>query len=100
MRFVILAVTVVLAACSSYKLAYGQVKSAMTDAGLSERNSACMAERMTDRLTLSQLQKLKGLRGEKRSLGDYVAAVRRVGDAEALTVTASSAALCGTGLAR
>ena len=94
------ALCVSLAACSPSKLAYGQVKSAMIDAGLSERNSACMAERMTDRLSLGQLQKLKQLKGEKRSLGDYVSAVRRVGDTEALAVTASSAALCGTGLAR
>ena len=100
MRFVMFAVTVTLSACSPSKLAYGQVKSAMIDAGLSERNSECMAERMTDRLSLGQLQKLKGLRGEKRSLGDYVGAVRRVSDAEALAVTASSAALCSTGLAR
>ena len=89
-----------LAACSPSKLAYGQVKSAMIDAGLSERNSACMAERMTDRLSLGQLQKLKQLKGAKRGLGDYVAAVRRVGDSEAISVTASSAALCASGLAR
>lgn len=89
-----------LAACSPSKLAYGQVKSAMMDAGLSESNSACMAERMTDRLTLGQLQKLKQLKGEKRGLMDYVAAVHRVGDTEAIEVTASSAALCATGLAR
>ena len=89
-----------LAACSPSKLAYGQVKSAMMDAGLSEANSACMAERMTDRLTLGQLQKLKQLKGEKRGLMDYVAAVRRVGDTQAIEVTASSAALCATGLAR
>ena len=100
MRLVVLAVAIALSACSPSKLAYGQVKSAMIDAGLSERNSACMAERMTDRLSLGQLQKLKQLKGEKRSLGDYVGTVRRVGDPEALAVTASSAALCGTGLAR
>ena len=88
-----------IAACSPSKLAYGQVKSAMMDAGLSEANSACMATRMTDRLTLGQLQKLKRLKGEKRGLMDYVSAVRRVGDAKALEVTASSAALCATGLA-
>lgn len=90
---------VALAACSPSKLAYGQVKSAMVDAGLSEANSACMAERMTDRLSLIQLQKLKQLKGEKKSLWDYVSAVRRVGDAEAVKVTASSAALCATGFA-
>lgn len=89
-----------LAACSPSKLAYGQVKSAMLDAGLSEANSACMASRMTDRLTLGQLHKLNALKGEKRSLWDYVSAVRRVGDAEAVEVTASSAALCATGLAK
>ena len=40
------------------------------------------------------------LKGADRSLGEFVAAVRRVGDSEALEVTASSAALCATGLAR
>ena len=100
MRFMVCAAIAALSACSPSKLAYGQVKSAMIDAGLSERNSACMAERMTDRLSLGQLQKLKQLKGDKRSLGDYVGTVRRVGDTEALAVTASSAALCSTGLAR
>jgi hypothetical protein len=71
----------------------------MVEAGLSEPNADCMAERLTDRLTIGQLQKLKQLKGERRTLGDYVAAVRRVGDAEAISVTASSAALCATGLA-
>lgn len=82
------------------KLAYGRVKSALVDAGLSESNAGCMADRMTDRLTIAQLRKLEALRGEKRSLADYVMAVRRVNDAEVLGVTASSAALCTTGLAR
>jgi len=99
MKHAAVLVLLALAACSPSKLAYGQVKSAMMDAGLSEANSACMAERMTDRLSLGQLQKLKRLRGEKKSLWDYVAAVRRVGDSEAIEVTASSAALCATGLA-
>lgn len=88
-----------LAACSPSKLAYGQVRSAMLEAGLSEANAACMATRLTDRLSLAQLNRLKQLKGERQSLADYVAAVRRVGDAEALSVTASSAALCATGLA-
>ena len=86
-------------ACTPSKLAYGQVKSAMIDAGLSERNSACMASRLTDRLSLIQLNKLKRLKGDHRTLFDYVAAVRKVGDAKAIEVTASSAALCASGLA-
>lgn len=89
----------IVVACAPSKLAYGSVKSAMVEAGLSEANAGCMAERMTDRLSLGQLKKLQKLKGDKRSLSDYVAAVRRVGDAEALSVTASSAALCATGLA-
>jgi hypothetical protein len=99
MRIAVALTFLVLAACSPSKLAYGQVKSAMTDAGLSESNASCMAERMTDRLTLGQLQKLKQLKGDKRNLADYVVAVRRVGDVEAIKVTASSAALCASGLA-
>jgi hypothetical protein len=99
MKPVFLVLFLVAGACAPSKLAYGSVKGAMVEAGLSEPNAACMAERMTDRLSLGQLQKLQKLKGEKRSLSDYVAAVRRVGDAEALTVTASSAALCATGLA-
>ena len=98
-RAAVLALACVLAACAPSKLAYGQVKSAMIGAGLSEANSACMAERLTDRLSLGQLQRLKQLKGEKRNLADYVIAVRRVGDAEAIKVTASSAALCASGLA-
>jgi hypothetical protein len=97
-RLIFLAVALACSGCLS-KIAYGPVKSAMLDAGLSEANSACMATRMTDKLTLGQLQKLKQLKGEKRSLMDYVNAVRRVGDAEALAVTTSSAALCASGLA-
>jgi len=46
------------------------------------------------------LRKLEALQGEKRSIADYVVAVQRVNDAEVLAVTASSAALCATGLVR
>ena len=94
----ILAALLASAGCVS-KLAQGRVERALINAGLSESNAACMAERMTDRLSIAQLRKLERLEGEKRSIADYVAAVRRVGDAEALSVIATSAALCTTGLA-
>ena len=97
-RVALMVALLALGGCVS-KLAYGQVKSAMVEAGLSDANAACMASRMTDRLSIGQLQKLKQLKGEKRSLWDYVGAVRRVGDAEAIEVTASSAAMCASGLA-
>ena len=79
------------------RIAESRVRSALVESGLSEQTSACMAHRMVDRLTISQLRKLQALRGPKRSLADYVLAVRKVGDREVLEVTASSAALCATG---
>ncbi len=92
-------ITLAITGCVS-KLAYGRVKTALTEAGLSESNSACMADRMTDKLNILQLRKLQALRGEKRSLADYVAAVRRVNDPEVLAVTATSAAICTAGFGR
>ena len=99
LKFLICGALLGLAACAPSKLAYGQVKSAMIGAGLSEATSACMAGRMTDKLSLVQLNRLKQLKGEHRTLGQYVSAVRRVNDAQALRVTVTSAALCSAGLA-
>lgn len=79
------------------KIAEGRVRSALVEAGLSEATSTCMARRMVDQLTISQLRKLKALQGPKRTIPQYVDAVRRVGDREVLEVTAAAAALCATG---
>ena len=98
-KFAFVAALAALSACTPSKLAYGQVKSAMIDAGLSNSNASCMAKRMTDKLNLLQLNRLKQLKGEHRTLGQFVSAVRRVNDAHALQVTVSSAALCSVGLA-
>ncbi len=97
--FAIAAVLLATAGCVE-RIAESRVRSALLDAGLSERNADCMAHRMVERLTIRQLRKLEALQGDKRSLADYVVAVRKVGDAEVIGVTASSAALCTTGLAR
>lgn len=85
--------------CTPAKLAEGRVRSALMDAGLSQPNAACMAERMTDRLSLGQLRKLQALQSPKRSIADYVMTVRRVGDRKLIEVTVSSALLCASGLA-
>ncbi|MFM9936263.1 MAG: hypothetical protein ACKVOL_08695 [Novosphingobium sp.] len=90
---------VLAAGCTPAKLAEGRVRSALVNAGLSQPNAACMAERMTDRLSLGQLHKLQALQSPKRSLSDYVYTVRRVGDRELIEVTVSSALLCATGFA-
>ena len=87
-------------------IAQNRVEKALLEAGLDQRNSSCMAERMVDRLTIAQLRKLEALRGrpgepkKPRTLRQFVERVRAVGDAEVLAVTSSSAALCATGLAR
>ncbi|MCW1383447.1 hypothetical protein OLX02_11510 [Novosphingobium sp. KCTC 2891] len=86
------------AGCVS-KLAEGRVRSALVDSGLSDANAACMAERMTDRLSILQLRKLQALQGPKRSLAEWTRMVRRVDDAELIGVTTSAAALCAMGLA-
>lgn len=97
--YLALALALAAGGCAPSKLAYGKVRSALVDAGLSDSNAACMAERMTDRLTIGQLKRLQALQGPKRGLTDYVATVKQLGDAELLGVTTSAAALCATGFA-
>jgi hypothetical protein len=80
------------------RIAESRVRSVLVNGGVPERTADCMAGRMVDRLSIGQLRKLERLRGPKRSLDDYLAAVARVGDAEVIGVTASSAALCVAGL--
>lgn len=96
------ALVVMMTAGCVQTIAEGRVQSALIDAGLSERNADCMAERMVDRLTIDQLRKLEAMKAresEPTDLASYVRRVRDVGDAEVISVTASSAALCATGLA-
>lgn len=86
------------------QIAESRVRSALIDGGLSDSNAACMADRMVDRLSIAQLKKLESLKprpGEPVrpvSITGYVERVRRVGDAEVIAVTASSAGLCAAGL--
>jgi hypothetical protein len=75
-----------------------RVQGALVESGVSEKRAACMARRMVRRLDLVQLWKLQDFAEEKRTLGAYIRGVKRVGDAEAVSVTASSAALCAVGL--
>ncbi len=86
------------------KIAESRVRTALVEAGLSQRNADCMAGRMVDRLTIAQLRKLEQLKareGERErpvTIGQYIERVRRVGDSEVIAVTASSAGLCAVGL--
>jgi hypothetical protein len=76
------------------------VRGALVESGLSDKRADCMARRMVKRLSILQLWKLQSFAEEKRTLGAYVRGAKRVGDSEALAVTASSAALCAVGIAR
>ncbi len=97
-RLSILAALLALGACSS--LAKPSIETALLDAGLRAPMAACMAKRMTDRLTIAQLQKLerlKGAPGEKvsdLSLSDMMARLRRIDDPEVVSVVTSSGAAC------
>lgn len=81
-----------------------QVKSALVDKGIGEKRADCMAGRMVDRLSIPQLmslQNMKAQEGESETptgVGDFIKRVRRIGDTEAVTVTASSAGLCAIGI--
>ena len=69
-------------------------------AGLSKPMSACMAERMVDRLSLTQLHRLSSLEGvQGTQLKDvpteqFLHKVRALKDPEILGVSTSSAAIC------
>jgi len=68
--------------------------------GLPQPMAECMAGRMAQRLSVTQLRKLENLRAEDGegdvplSIAELLERVRRVGDSEVLEVAASSAAVC------
>lgn len=76
------------------------VKSALVDNGISAPVADCMARQMAKKLTIAQLRHLQALGGDKKGWVDYVAAVRRVNDPQALQVLVSSLALCKSGVIR
>jgi len=82
-----------------------QVAGALVESGLGDKRAACMAERMTKRLTIMQLWKLRqGMApeaGEPEAgygLGELVKRLRRVEDGEAVAVLTTSAGLCALGI--
>ena len=104
MRFALPLIALVLLGGCIQKIAESRVRSALVEAGLSDKNANCMAARMVDRLTIGQLRKLESLKarpGERErpvTIAQYIERVRRVGDSEVIAVTASSAGLCAVGL--
>ena len=88
-----------LSACSTPE---AMTRQGLIDAGIGKRTATCMAKRMVDRLSLLQLRRLAGLGKAERSrdIDQFLHRVRSLKDPEIVGVTASSAALCATGLLR
>ena len=78
-----------------------RVRAGLVNAGLSPPLAGCMAGRMVDRLSLMQLRRIGDLPRARESVsaGEFLHRVRSLRDAQILSVTSSSAALCATGLA-
>jgi hypothetical protein len=79
-----------------------RLRSGLIRAGLPKPLSACMAERMVDRLSIKQLMRISDLpkASGSESIDQFLHRVRALGDAKILGVTSSSAALCASGIVR
>ncbi|WP_448659830.1 hypothetical protein ACPVPU_04765 [Sphingomonas sp. CJ99] len=73
-----------------------RLRAGLVNAGLPRPLSACMAERMVDRLNLAQLRRMGDLptARDAASLDQFLRRVRALGDPEIWTVTSSSATIC------
>lgn len=99
MKNVLLALPLIaLAACATTPEA--KVRNSLIKAGLSEPMAACMAERMVDRLSLTQLRRLSSISSiQKKNLGrmtidELIYRTRALQDPEILSVVTSSGLRC------
>ena len=90
-------VALALSACATPET---RVRTALMDAGLSQPIAACMADRMVNRLSLEQLNRLSGLkklRGQdmrKITVEDFLKRTRSLQDPEILGVVSASGLIC------
>jgi type IV pilus biogenesis protein CpaD/CtpE len=90
-------IALALSACATPET---RIRTALMDAGLSQPIAACMADRMVDRLSLVQLNKLSGLkklRGQdmrKITVEDFLKRTRALQDPEILGVVSASGLMC------
>lgn len=77
-----------------------KVRANLLEAGLSPRMAACMADRMVDRLSLGQLQRLKSLASLRNadmgtmSVDRFLYKVRAIEDPEIFIATSRAALAC------
>jgi len=98
MRLILAALPLlVLSACATPET---RVRTALMEAGLPRPVASCMAQRMVDRLSLGQLQKLSRLSGISRtqigqlSVSELLRRTRALGDPEILTVVTTAGLGC------
>ena len=91
------AAALTLAGCATPE---ARLRTGLVDAGLSKPVAACMAERMVDRLSLTQLRRIGSLASLKdERMGDlsaeqFLRRVRALRDPEILGVATSSLGIC------
>jgi hypothetical protein len=94
---VIATIALALAGCATPET---RIKTALTDAGLSKPVAGCMAGRMVDRLSLWQLNKLRGLgklkdkKAVNVTISEFVKQTKALQDPEILGVVTSSGVVC------
>ena len=95
----LLAPSLMLVGCSTPE---AMTRQGLVDAGIARPTASCMAKRMVDRLSLTQLRRLAALGKADRSrdIDQLLHRLRSLHDPQIVGVTASSAALCATGLLR
>jgi len=86
-----------LSACATPE---SRVRTALIDAGLPRPVASCMAQRMVDRLSIGQLQKLSRLSGISKAqisqltVGEMLRRTKALGDPEILAVVTTAGLGC------
>ncbi|WP_242148209.1 hypothetical protein [Sphingomonas sp. BAUL-RG-20F-R05-02] len=96
-RFIPLLVLAALVGCSSPEQ---QLRAGLLREGVPPSIANCMATRMSDRLSLTQMRKLAeiGKAGHARGLDELLHRLRSLNDPRIVDVTTTAAALCALGL--
>lgn len=95
--FAILLPVLALTACATPE---ARLRTGLMDAGLGRNQSACMAERMVDKLSLLQLRRIASLKNFAKddvrdmSIDRFLHNIRSLKDPEILTVTTRAALGC------
>lgn len=93
----VVAVTAMVSGCASPET---RLRTGLIHAGLGQKQAACMADRMVDRLSVLQLKRLGSLaslrdkNANDLTVDQFLYHVRALKDPEILTVSISSAAVC------